>query len=117
MGTFQRWGYSLQDMLVPNLGDKEEKQLKELLKRNNDLFKPTPGRTAVVEHSIHVEDAIPIRQKPYRIPYSRRKVVEKEIQKMLDAGVVRRSNSPWASPIVLVEKKDGVFAFVLTTEN
>lgn len=98
-------------MQVPNLGGREEKQLKELLERHNELFKPTPGRTAVVEHSIHVEDAIPIRQKPYRIPYSRRKVVEKDIQKMLDAGVVRRSNSPWASPIVLVEKKDGGVCF------
>ncbi len=40
---------SLQDMQVPShLGGKEEKQLKELLERNNELFKPTPGRTAVV---------------------------------------------------------------------
>ncbi len=30
---------------------------------------------------------------------------------MLNAGVVRRSNSPWASPIVLVEKKDGGVRF------
>ena len=36
-----------------------------------------------------------------------------EIQKMLDAKVIRPSTSPWVSPIVLVDKKDGMIQFCI----
>ena len=60
------------------------------------------GQLQDAQHSTHVGDPTPIRQKPYRIPYSRRGVVEQVIQKTLEGGVIKRSNSPWASPIVIV---------------
>ena len=56
-------------------------------------------------------DETPIRQKPYCVPYARREVVKREIQKMLDADVIRPSTSPWASPTVIVGKKDGSVRF------
>ena len=36
-----------------------------------------------------------------------RDAVKEELEEMLKHGVIERSNSPWASPIVLVKKKDG----------
>ena len=75
------------------------------------VFQSKPGRTTIVQHSIHVGDAAPIRQRPYRIPYSRREMVKRELDEMLASGVIRPSTSPWASPIVLVEKKDGGVRF------
>ena len=56
-------------------------------------------------------DSEPIRQQPYRVPVARKEVVKKEIDKMLDMGIIQPSTSPWASPIVLVEKKDGDVRF------
>ena len=47
-----------------------------------------------------------MQQKPYRIPYSQREVVKQELDQMLKAKVIKPSTSPWASPIVLVTKKD-----------
>jgi hypothetical protein len=47
----------------------------------------------------------PIKQKAYRQPLVKRQCVEEEVQKMLDLGVIRPSQSPWASPITLVNKK------------
>ena len=35
----------------------------------------------------------------------------KHLKEMMEAGVIRKSNSPWASAVVLVQKKDGSFRF------
>eukprot|EP00731_Ephydatia_muelleri_P014418 Em0008g138a len=48
---------------------------------------------------------------PYRLPYAHREWVKKEIEAMLKDGVVEPSMSDWASPIVLIEKKDGGIRF------
>ena len=39
------------------------------------------------------------------------KRLQKHLQEMLEIGAIRRSNSPWASPVVLVQKKDGGLRF------
>ena len=49
----------------------------------------------------------PVKQRPYKTPFSQRPLVEKHIEDMLQTGVISPSNSPWASPIVIVPKKDG----------
>ncbi len=49
----------------------------------------------------------PIRQNPYRLPFSKREKAEECINEMLRDGIIRPSTSPWASPITLVPKKDG----------
>ena len=36
-----------------------------------------------------------------------REVIDKAIDEMLDADVIRRSRSPWSFPVVIVDKKDG----------
>jgi Reverse transcriptase (RNA-dependent DNA polymerase) len=65
------------------------------------------GRTTVIKHRIHVENALPIAQKPYRMNPENAKFLNEEIQRMEANGIVRRSFSPWASPVVIVGKKGG----------
>ena len=65
------------------------------------------GRTTIIKHRIHVGDALPIAQKPYRLNPENAKFVNEELQKMEANGIVRRSYSPWASPVVIVGKKGG----------
>ena len=56
-------------------------------------------------------DAYPIRQPVRRISPKQREEVCTLIQDMLKDGVIEKSTSPWASPIVLVRKKDGSTRF------
>ena len=96
-----------------HLSDSEKVQLNRLLVSYEDLFvsKGDPlGRTDRVKHSIRVEGP-PIRQPLRRTPRALKEVVDAETQKMLKEGVIRESNSPWSSPVVLVQKKDGSWRF------
>jgi hypothetical protein len=65
------------------------------------------GQTHVVEHTINTKDASPIKQRAYRIAPSNHDFIQREIQTMLNKGLIQESSSSWASPIVLVPKKNG----------
>ena len=69
------------------------------------------GRTALVTHTINTGDSPPIKQPPRRQAMHTQKVIKDEVQKMLDKGVIEPSYSPWASPVVIVKKKDGTYRF------
>ena len=66
-----------------------------------------PGETDVIQHRVKLTDDTPIRCKPYPLPYAMREELWNEVDSMLEMGVVRSSTSPYASPIVMVKKKDG----------
>ena len=78
-----------------------------------DVFQENIGCTDGVHVYIDTGDHSPIRQRAYRIPLTRRQVVEEEVNKMLEKGVIRPSQSPWASPVTLVPKKDGSIRFCI----
>ncbi len=66
------------------------------------------GRTAVLFHEIDTGDSQPIHQPARRLPYGfQRDSVDTQVADLLEAGVIRPSKSPWASPLVMVKKKDG----------
>ena len=68
------------------------------------------GRTDRLRHHIDTGDSPPVRQPVRRISPHRREVKEL-LNQMLERGVVEPSSSPWASPVVLVQKKDGSTRF------
>ncbi|UYV76491.1 hypothetical protein LAZ67_14000675 [Cordylochernes scorpioides] len=77
-----------------------------------ELQKAGPKRTSLdVKHRIDTGDHAPIRQRPYRVSPYERGVIQTEVDKMLKSGIVKPSDSPWSSPVVLVKKKDGTWRF------
>ena len=56
---------------------------------------------------MHVDtgDNCPICQKPYTLPLKHYSWVQQEIKTLEHAGVIKKSISPWASPVVVVPKK------------
>ena len=65
------------------------------------------GKTFIVKHSIKVNNPVPFKEWYRCIPPGMYEEVKAHIQEMLDVGTIRPSNSPWASAVVLVQKKDG----------
>ena len=63
------------------------------------------GRTNLVTMHVDTGNNPPICQKPYTLPLKHYSWVQQEIETLERAGVIRKSISPWASPIVMVPKK------------
>jgi hypothetical protein len=106
----------LWDRSCIHLNDEEIKQVKGLLAEYQDIFiKPDGelGRTDKVKHKIETKDALPIRQRPRRIPLHMQDEVDKIIEDMLEKKIIEPSKSPWQSPVVLVKKKDGNLRFCI----
>ena len=91
-------------------------EAKEMSKINAKTFSKNDldmGRTNLVKHHIKLTDTIPLKEAYRRIPPQMYDKVKAHIQEMLDLGAIRPSNSPWASAIVLVRKKDGRLRFCI----
>ena len=90
-----------------DLSRDQKRQLERLVGEFPHLFSDKPGVTDLVEHEISLEgDSVPS-QKPYRISHMALEQMKKEVQELLDLGIVRESNSPYASPALLVKKDSG----------
>ena len=63
------------------------------------------GHTQLVTMDIDTGDSPPVCQKPYTLPLKHYNWVQQEIETLEHGGVIRKSISPWASPIVIVPKK------------
>lgn len=97
-------------MDVTGLSAEEQGQVRELLKGYCSVFSAHDGDlgcTNLVTHDIPVLDDAPVKQRYRRIPPSEYEAAKEHIHKLLEAQVITESSSPYASPIVLVKKKDG----------
>ena len=92
----------------------ETEVLQAFLKKNIHLFASNPskpGITSYVKHTIDTGIEAPIRKKVRRLTHSEQEVEKTHIKQMLQNGIIRKSKSPWASPIVMVTKPDGSIHF------
>ena len=74
----------------------------------NDIFSRDSsdiGKTPFITMEIETGDSPPVCQRPYNLPLKHIDWVQKELNTLEKAGVITRSVSPWASPIVIVPKR------------
>ncbi|XP_052410112.1 uncharacterized protein LOC127956311, partial [Carassius gibelio] len=94
-----------------DLPPEDKQQLRQILESNPQICTLRLGRTKVLEHHIYTTHQVPIKQRPYRTNPAKQAVIKEQLEEMLAAGIVEPSHSGWASPVVLVPKKDGSLRF------
>ncbi len=70
------------------------------------LFGDKPTQTTVLQHDVDVGDHKPIKQHAYRVNSTKRAVMNKEVEYLLQNGFAVPSSSSWSSPSLLVPKSD-----------
>ena len=99
---------SVADVQVAStLSEEQRDQMNELLERYSSVFTDQPGATSMIQHKIVLKSDQPVRIKAFPLPYSVRSDLNKDIAEMLEMGIIQESTSPYASPVVIVKKKDG----------
>ena len=102
--------------LPEDISETQKNQFLAILSQYSEIISSTLedlGHTTIMQHHIDTGNSPPIRQQPRRILLPRRETVRKLLDEMLKKGIISPSKSPWASPIVLVAKKDGSTRFCI----
>lgn len=97
-----------------HLSEAELTEFYNLLLDYSDIFAINDSdidRTNGLKHNIKTGESKPIRQPARRLPPHQRDKVNKLLQEMQERDIIQPSSSPWASPIVLAQKKDGSVRF------
>jgi hypothetical protein len=88
--------------------------LQALLLEFQDVFAPPTSLPPPRPYDHHIPllpRAVPVNAKPYRYSLFHKTEIEKQVAALLEAGLITRSVSPFASPVLLVRKKDGSWRF------
>ncbi|GFX45647.1 retrovirus-related Pol polyprotein from transposon 17.6 [Trichonephila clavipes] len=85
----------------------ENRQIKKELEKLIQDYKPEKTASTEVTMRIIPEDEEPVCQPPRRLAFTERQEVNKQIEEWLNEGIIRPSSAEYASPIVMVKKKDG----------
>ncbi|HSN23183.1 MAG TPA: reverse transcriptase family protein, partial [Methylomicrobium sp.] len=102
------------DELPSSLTDDEKRKAANFIRRYAHAFSKSAtdlGRNSMHPHRIDTGDHAPIKQQLRRQPYAHLPEIERNVQELLDAGVIEPASSPWASNVLLVKKKDGSWRF------
>ena len=108
------------DLSQTILSPKEQEQLQAVLSKLSDRFvsnNQRPGQTSLVQVEIDTGNAKPINQAPYPRGPAQRQFIEETLNENLKGGIIRKSTSPWASPVCIIRKKDGYFRFAIDIGN
>ncbi|UYV64560.1 K02A2.6-like [Cordylochernes scorpioides] len=110
----------LQNLISDDLSEEQQSQILSILKRHDKIFDKNNEpvkQTSVTKHKIETGNHQPIKHRPYRVSPTERQAIQTEVDKMLDAGIIHHSESPWSSPVILVKKKDGIESTSLRSFN
>ncbi|KAL6417460.1 hypothetical protein ACFW04_012719 [Cataglyphis niger] len=91
----------------------EDERLREFLRQELQEFDTVRGPTNRITHQIRLKPGSPIKQRYRPRNPTMQAVINAEVDRMLEAGIIELSASAWSSPVVLVKKKDGTYRFCI----
>lgn len=94
---------------LSNMNKEERHSIEHICAKYADIFH-LPGdklsTTNIMSHTISLKENVsPSYVKPYRIPHSLKKEVQRQIDDMLANDIIEETTSEWSSPVLLVPKK------------
>ncbi|MEW8546932.1 MAG: hypothetical protein AB2693_25745, partial [Candidatus Thiodiazotropha sp.] len=98
------------DLSDSDLSEPQKTQLRSFLYKNQDLFSTglhDLGQTTLCPHEIDTGNARPVKMPFYRQTPVMRQEIDRQVNDMLDNGIIKESHSAWHSPVVLIKKSDG----------
>lgn len=90
------------------LKQEESEALKNILTEYEQIIKyenDSPGGTKIIQHEIKLTDNIPIKNKIYPLPKPMLEEAQKQVDELLKDKIIRKSKSPYNSPVWIVDKK------------
>ncbi len=101
----------LYDRAASSVPEEYHAKIKDLLEDYSDVFSEGEfdiGRTSVLQHKITTKPGTkPIKQAPYRTPIEKQAEIDRQVEMLLEKDLIEISDAAWASPVLLVQKKDG----------
>ena len=101
---------------APHLTPDQLTKLWELVAKKANTFVGPDGKlgcTQHIKHTIDTGNAKPIKLPPRHLSEAHQEIANREMDKMLEQGIIEPCDSPWASPIVLIKKKDNTIRFCI----
>lgn len=89
------------------IGYVPDQQLKCEVQNLVKNYCPIQTKEAPIQMHIVMKDDIPVAQRPRRLAIKEQQEVDKQVSEWLQKGIIKPSYSEYASPLVLVKKKDG----------
>ena len=94
---------------LEHLNEREKKNIINLISNSQDRFH-IPGEkltaTNMLQHQIPTTDDRPINTRQYRFPQLHKEEINKQVEELLEGGIVKPSQSPYNTPIWIVPKKE-----------
>jgi len=102
----------LEDLDLSGAPEYLRKQIRDMLKTHSSMWDGTLGFIRATKQAIVTPpDALPMRAQPYRTGPFKRQIISDQINKMKKLNVIAPSHIAWASPVVIVPKRNGKARF------
>ena len=97
------------DTILSHLPPSQSHDINRVIQEHLPLSPDTPGVTHAIQLDVDVGGAAPIRQHPYRLNPSKKTILQAEIKKMLEQGVIEPSDSEWSAKCIMIPKPNNQF--------
>lgn len=106
--------FTVDDIDLSELTPIRQNTVRKMLKPFTSMWHGKLGEVKITEHRIDlVPGARPVFSQPYRAGAESRKVIQKNVDELLQQGIIEPTKSQWASPVVLAPKADGSLRFCI----
>ena len=103
------------DLSKSDLDENQKAILTQLIRKYSCVFSKHPydlGRLKDFEYDIKLKSDIPVQEKFRPCPHHKREELQKHLDELLEAGIIRESDSNYCSPILVLTKKTGKIRMV-----